>query len=167
MTQRALAKLARVPRSTVTYLESGDGNPSLKNLATVAAALQVTIDELLAPPRASCQLIRTGELPRKERVQGKVTVFQLLPDPIPGMVIERMELEPRAELRGVPHVSGTKEYFTCLQGSLSVTVVHETFVVDVGDVLAFPGDRPHRYRNDGSKRAMCISVVAIAPAETR
>jgi transcriptional regulator with XRE-family HTH domain len=167
MTQAALSKLARVPRSTVTYLESGEGNPSLKNLANVAAALQVTIDELLAPPRASCQLIKAGDLPRRERVKGKVTVYQLLPDPIPGMVIERMEFGVQTELRGVPHVSGTKEYLTCLRGSVSVTVVNETFVVGVGDVLAFPGDRPHLYRNVGGKSAMCISVVAVAPAETR
>ncbi len=167
ITQATLSKLARVPRSTVTYLESGEGNPSLRNIANVAAALQVTIEELLAPPRASCQLIKANELPRRERVKGKVMVYQLLPDPIPGMVIERMEFGAQTELRGVPHVSGTKEYLTCLRGSVSVTVVNETFVVGVGDVLAFPGDRPHLYRNVGSKSAMCISVVAVAPASMR
>ena len=167
MTQVALSKLARVPRSTVTYLESGDGNPSLRNLANVAAALQVTIEELLAPPRASCQLIKAANLPRRERVKGKVAVYQLLPDPIPGMVVERMEFAPRSELRGVPHTSGTKEYLTCLRGSVSVTVLEETFVVGLGDVLAFPGDRPHLYRNVGNKSAMCVSVVAVAPASTR
>lgn len=167
MTQATLSKLAGLPRSTLTYLESGEGNPSLKNLATVAAALQVSIEELLASPRASCQLIKAADLPRAERVKGKVIVYQLLPDPIPGMVVDRMELEVAAALRGVPHVSGTKEYLTSMRGSVSVTVANETFVLDEGDVLAFPGDQPHLYRNVGNKRAICISVVAIAPVSTR
>ena len=42
MTQATLSKLGGLPRSTLTYLESGEGNPTLKNLASVAAALQVS-----------------------------------------------------------------------------------------------------------------------------
>ncbi len=167
MTQASLSKLAGLPRSTLTYLESGEGNPTLKNLATVAAALQVSMEELLASPRASCQLIKAADLPRAERVKGKVIVYQLLPDPIPGMVVERMELEVAAALRGVPHVSGTKEYLTSLRGSVSVTVANQTFVLEEGDVLAFPGDQAHLYRNVGNKRAICISVVTIAPVGAR
>ena len=167
MTQATLSKLAGLPRSTLTYLESGEGNPTLKNLATVAATLQVSIEELLASPRAGCQLIKVADLPRTERVKGKVVVYQLLPDPIPGMVVERMELEVAATLRDVPHVSGTKEYLTSLRGSVSVTVANQTFVLEEGDVLAFPGDQAHLYRNVGNKKATCISVVTIAPVGAR
>ena len=167
MTQATLSKLAGLPRSTLTYLASGEGNPTLKNLATVAATLQVSIEELLASPRAGCQLIKVADLPRTERVKGKVVVYQLLPDPIPGMVVERMELEVAATLRDVPHVSGTKEYLTSLRGSVSVTVANQTFVLEEGDVLAFPGDQAHLYRNVGNKKATCISVVTIAPVGAR
>ena len=108
-----------------------------------------------------------ADLPRTERVKGKVVVYQLLPDPIPGMVVERMELEVAATLRDVPHVSGTKEYLTSLRGSVSVTVANQTFVLEEGDVLAFPGDQAHLYRNVGNKKATCISVVTIAPVGAR
>ena len=35
----------------MTHIESGSGNPSLHNLIKVAAALQVSIEELLTRPR--------------------------------------------------------------------------------------------------------------------
>src|SRR4051794_33261155 len=94
ITQSALAALAGIPRSTVTHIESGEGNPSLSNLTRIADALQVSIEELLAPPRSGTRLVKASEVPARRRGAGPVTVFKLLPDAIPGMEIDRMELEP-------------------------------------------------------------------------
>lgn len=163
LTQGALAKVAGVPRSTVTHLESGSGNPSLSNLMKVASALQVTIEELLATPRSRCKLVRGDELKIVKRAQGNVTVFKLLPDPIPGMEIDRMEIEAGGRMGGIPHVPGTKEYLTVIQGEVTVTVSGQSFRVREGDVLAFPGDQPHSYHNTGARMARAFSVVALAP----
>lgn len=167
LTQAGLARLAGVPRSTITHLESGRGNPSLLNLARVAGALQVSIEELLSPPRAQTQLIRARDLPVERRSQGAALIYGLLPDALPGMAIDRMELEPGARMAGVPHTSGTREYLTCMQGELTVYVAGEKHRLSRGDVLAFPGDRPHSYQNTGAARAVGISVVALAPPGTR
>jgi transcriptional regulator with XRE-family HTH domain len=163
MTQADLARLAEVPRSTVTHLESGAGNPSLMNLARVAGALQVSIEELLARPRASCKLIRAGEMPRHRRSQGIATIFKLLPDSIPGMEMDRIEIESAGRMGGVPHVAGTKEYLTVIQGEITVHVAGESWRVRNGDVLAFPGDQAHSYHNTGTSKAAGFSVVALAP----
>ena len=48
LTQQDLAGAAGVPRSTITSLESGTGNPSLQSLLKVAHALAAPLDELLA-----------------------------------------------------------------------------------------------------------------------
>lgn len=167
LTQGALARLSSVPRSTITQLESGRGNPSLLNLARVAAGLNVTIEELLSPPRPLCQLIRAADLPIERRQNGAALIYKLLPDPLPGMAIDRIELEPAARLGGVPHSGGTKEYLTCIQGEITVYVDAAKHRLSRGDVLAFPGDRPHSYHNTGSGRAAGVSVVALAPAGVR
>jgi transcriptional regulator with XRE-family HTH domain len=164
LTQNGLARLSGVPRSTVTHLESGQGNPSIHNLARIAAGLQVSVEELLATPRGSCQLIKAGDVPFKRRSQGEVFVFKLLPDPIPGMEIDRMELGPGERMGGIPHVAATKEYLTCVQGEITVYVAGQKLRVETGDVLAFPGDQPHSYHNTGTRKAVGISVVALAPA---
>lgn len=163
LTQADLAKAAGVPRSTITNLESGAGNPSLANLARLASALQVSIEELLARPRAECQLVKAIDVPAKEYDGGRVRVRRLLPDPLPGLEIDQMELASGGWKQGVPHLAGTKEYLTCTAGTVTVFVAGETFIVKAGDVLAFPGDQAHSYRNNGDTNCQCYSVVAVAP----
>lgn len=163
LTQAALSKLAEVPRSTVTHLESGEGNPSLANLARIAGAMQVSIEELLTRPRANCKLIRKSDLRGVKRSQGTATIFKLLPDPIPGMEIDRMEIEAGGKMGGIPHVGGTKEYLTVVQGEITVQVAGESYRVSTGDVFAFPGDQAHSYKNTGTQKAVGFSVVTLAP----
>lgn len=163
MTQAALATLAGLPRSTVTQIESGGGNPSLANLSRIAAGLQVSIEELLARPRASCKLIPADRLPSQKRSQGVATIYKLLPDPIPGMEMDRMEIAPGGRMGGIPHMAGAKEYLTVVQGEITVSVAGEAFRVKTGDVLAFPGDQAHSYLNTGARKAVGFSVVALAP----
>lgn len=164
LTQALLAKRAAIPRSTLGNLESGEGNPSLSNLTRLAAALRVSVEELLAAPRPACVLIRAKELPTSDRGRGSVALTRLLPDAIPGLEIERMELLPGAFMRGVPHLEGTKEYLTALEGTTRVTVEGEDYDVTPGDVLAFPGDRRHSYHNPTGKKSRTLSVIAWIPA---
>ncbi len=163
LSQGSLAKLASVPRSTVTYLESGRGNPSLQNLIRVADALQVSIEELIQKPRSNCQLIRKSEIPAHKRANGMATVFKLLPDPIPAMELDRMELLPGGRMGGVPHTPNTKEYLICISGSVEIMVNGAKYNVSAGDVLAFSGDQPHSYSNPGKFKTECVSVVVLAP----
>src|SRR5580693_1339451 len=103
-TQAQMAKLAGVPRATWANLESGAANPTLAVIDRAATALQVTMEELAAEPRASAQRYPRGALPVKQRRE--VTIHKLLPDPIPGMEIDRFELPPGARMAGVPHTPG-------------------------------------------------------------
>jgi transcriptional regulator with XRE-family HTH domain len=159
-TQAHMAKLAGLPRATWANLESGAANPTLAVLDRVATALQVTLEELVAAPRASAQKYARGSLPVKQR--GAVTVLKLLPDPIPGMEIDRMELPPGARMAGIPHTPGTREYLTCETGLLVLVASAERFELAPGDLVAFRGDQRHSYANPGTKVAVGYSVVVLA-----
>lgn len=163
LTQDGLAKMVGVPRSTIANLESGDGNPSLMNLAKLSAALHISIEQFLVPRRAICQLIKAEDVPVQMRSQGAVEVFKLLPDPYPNMAVDRFEIKPGAQMKGIPHTTGTKEYFHCTQGEFTVNVLGESFSVKKGDVFAFPGEVNHTYINPGKTVAIGISVVIVAP----
>lgn len=167
LTQRQLAELAGIPRSTVTNIESGGGNPSLSNLVRLSCALGVGVEELLAAPRTDCVLIPADKVPSKQKGGGSVRVFELLPERVKGLIIERMELEPGGSMRGTPHVTGTKEYLHATMGTVSVLVAGQMFAVSKGDVLAFPGDQPHSYVNRTRKPAVAFSVVAPTPVTER
>jgi quercetin dioxygenase-like cupin family protein len=65
---------------------------------------------------------------------------------------------------GQPHLPGTKEYLTVLEGEVSVYVAGNLYAVQAGDVLAFPGNQPHSYLNTQFAPAVAISVVIPVPA---
>ena len=164
LTQDVLAKAAAVPRSTIANLESGDGNPSLAVLVKVAGALGVPIDELLASARASVRHWPASEVASRSRGRG-ITIRDLVPEPVPDEMMELMDFEPGAVMGGTPHLPGTREFFTCLAGRVNLLVAGERYVLDEGDVLAFPGNLPHSYQNaDALAPARGISVVVFAKA---
>jgi transcriptional regulator with XRE-family HTH domain len=161
-TQEQMAKLAEMPRATWAHLETGAANPTLAVLDKVATALQVPIEELTGEPRSSGRLHPKASM--RTRKQGDGIVQQLLPDPIPGMVIERMEIPPRGRIPGVPHMPGTREYFTCESGEVTLTASGERWRVGPGDVMVFRGDQRHSYANPGDRPAVGYSVVLLARA---
>lgn len=163
LTQSQLAKLVNLPRSTIANLESGTGNPSLQILSQLSYALQSTIDQLLAPQRSSTLLIKANETPVQERSQGFVKIFKLLPDKFPNMDIERLEIEPGASFKGVPHPAGTKEYLHCIQGELTLKLADSEYILKKGDTLSFPGQASHTYLNKGKGIAIGFSVVVLIP----
>jgi transcriptional regulator with XRE-family HTH domain len=161
LTQAHLAALAGIPRATWANLESGASNPTLQVLHRVAGALQVTLEELISTPRAACQFYPRGALPTRLR-NGSVSVRKLLPDAIPGMEMDRIEIPPQSTLIGIPHTPGTREFLTCEAGEITLRAAGEAWRLTPGDVLAFRGDQRHSYHNPGGRKAVGYSVVVLS-----
>ncbi|HYS08414.1 MAG TPA: XRE family transcriptional regulator [Myxococcales bacterium] len=164
-TQQQMARLSGLPRATWANLESGAANPTLAVLHRVAGALQISLEELLAPPRAAARFHPRDTVP--VRMRGQVSVRQLLPDPIPGSEIARMEFAPLARLTGIPHTPGTREYLTCESGEVVLVVGGESFHLRAGDVVSFRADQRHSYSNPVRAPAVGYSVVLLAPLASR
>ena len=159
--QQQLAKLADLPRPTWASLESGSANPTLSVLLRAATALQVSLEELIGPPRSTGSHYRAVAI--KTRKRGDARIRNLLPESIPGMEIERLELPAGGVMVGVPHTHGTREYLTCERGQIRLAASGESWLLAPGDVVVFRGDQRHSYRNDGRSIAIAYSVVALAP----
>lgn len=161
-TQQQMARLAGVPRPTWATLETGSANPTLGVLVKVAAALQVSIEELIGPPRTAARHFPAGAWPESKRQGARIR--PLVPESIPGLEIARMELAPGGQMAGVPHTPGTREYLTCERGRIELVASGERWQLDAGDALVFRGDQRHSYRNlDARRAAVAISVVCFAP----
>ena len=162
LSQARMAQLSGMPRPTWTSLESGAANPTLSVLSRAAAALQVSIEELIGAPRTAARLFRSSEV-RVRRRQGAI-LRPLLPEAIPGLDISRMELAPGGSVIGIPHTAGTREYLTCERGRIELVASGEHWKLGPGDALVFRGDQRHSYRNLDSRRAaVAITVVCFAP----
>jgi XRE family transcriptional regulator, regulator of sulfur utilization len=172
LSQAKLAEVSGVTRASIALLETGSSNPTLEILMKLSSALQVSIDELISSPRAECRLIRSKDVPVDRRSRNGVLLRKLLPDQIPATELDELVLEPGGILTGSPHIQGTREYFTCLRGEvliftclrgeILIGVLGETYQLEKGDVLSFPGDKPHSYKNIGRGTAHGISVVLFA-----
>lgn len=159
ISQQALSTKSGIPRSTIALLESGQSNPTLQVLLALCDALGVGLDELLATPRGEYKYIKAKDVPMVASSNKGVKQFKLLPDAILGLEIDRMEIMPMARKRGIPHLNQTKEYLVAIAGQTTVYVDGREYTLGEGDVLAFPGDKPHSYFNPGKIVSICISVV--------
>src|SRR5512134_1280238 len=139
LSQQQMASLSGIPRPTWASLESGGANPTLAVLSRAAAALQVSIEELIGPPRTAVRLFPAAEAPVRRR-QG-AALRALLPESIPGLDIARMELAPGGHLSGIPHTPGTREYLTCERGRIELVASGERFELGPGDAVVFRGDQ--------------------------
>lgn len=160
-TQQQLASRVDLPRATWAHIEGGGANPTLAVLVKVARALGVTLEELVAPPRAVLRHYPADEL--RTRRRGGVAVRDLLPDPLPGMSLERLELPDGARMTGIPHTAGTREYLACETGRVRLSVSGTVIELAPGDVVVFRGDQRHGYHNPGPGPAVAYSAVLLEP----
>lgn len=163
LTQAMLAKDARIPRSTLALLETGNANPTLQVMLQLSRALSVSLEELLSKAPSGCSVYKKGKLPIEEKVRAnrKTIISKCLPQKIPGMEIDRMWIERDARHPGVPHRNGTWEYLYCERGIITLIVSGERHLLNEGDVAVFPGHQPHSYLNEGTQPAIAFSVVAL------
>jgi transcriptional regulator with XRE-family HTH domain len=159
LSQASLAKASGTTRASIALLESGSSNPTLDILLKISQGLKISIDELISSPRAECKHIKAADVPVDRRSRSGIILRKLLPEKIPSTEMDELHLEPGATMTGSPHVEGTREYFTCIGGQVSVGVLGEVYILEKGDVLTFPGDKPHSYKNSGRTKAVGISVV--------
>lgn len=162
--QLRLAKIADIPRSTLTNIESGTANPSLSNLVKISYALGVGVEELLSRPRSECTLIPSKDIKTISQNSGNIIIKKLLPDKIKGIEIDQVEFSSHAIMVGHPHLVGTKEYLTVLKGELIVYLSGDSYKVQKGDVFAFPANQSHSYKNPKKTSAIAISVVIPVPS---
>lgn len=157
LTQQKAARAAGIPRPTWSNLESGTANPTLAVLRRVGEALQVSIEELVAPPKSSTVLYSVDQLPT--RGNALAMVRRIIPEALGGMQLERIELAPNSRFTGVPHKSGTREYLACELGTFNVHVSGEQWTLKPGEVLVFRGDQRHSYVNNQHERCVGYSLV--------
>jgi quercetin dioxygenase-like cupin family protein len=110
------------------------------------------------------RLWKTEDVAAQSRGRG-VTLRPLVPEPVPEELLTLMDFAPGASMRGTPHLPGTREFFTCLAGHVTLFVVGDRYDLRAGDVLGFPGNVAHSYQNpDEAQAASGISIVVLAKA---
>jgi transcriptional regulator with XRE-family HTH domain len=139
-----VARLAGVSKSTLSQLESGNGNPSLETLWALCVALDMPFSRLLDPPRPHTQVIRAdeGAAVAAARADYRVALLAASP-PAARRDIYRIDAEPGAVRASEPHMPGVVEHVVLASGRALVGVSGEEVELHPGDYIAYPADLPH------------------------
>ncbi len=159
-----LADIAGVSRRTIASVEQGDTNPSVGILLKISDALGVGLPSLVEPPHPpAVKVVRRGEgAALWGGSSGGSGVLVAGTEPPDVVELWDWSLGPNDRYESEPHSGGTRELIHVLQGAVTIEVAHETYVLDVGDSMSFPGDVTHTYDNPSTSPAR-FSLAVFQP----
>ena len=163
MTQQQLADAAHLPRATLASMERDGANPGLDRVVAVASALGVSLDELVSPPpEHRIFKVNPDQTKPFQDESGRYLSRLLSPIASRGVQIQQIRMECGCDVPGRPHPMGAQEFFFTYQGLATLQVADETFEVESGALLQFPGHLAHRYQNRASRAVEAVSVVIFS-----
>lgn len=112
-----VARRAGIAKSTLSQLESGNGNPSLETLWSLCVALDIPFARLLEPQAQKTQVLRRGEGTKVVAEQAHYQAILLAACP-PGARrdIYLLLTQPGADRVSHPHPPGSIEHIIVTQG---------------------------------------------------
>jgi transcriptional regulator with XRE-family HTH domain len=156
-----LATRASVSKGILVRIEQGRGNPSIALLCSAAAALGVSVADLVQPETPEPLEIVDARSRVLWRGPKGGTASLLVGSSGPDMVeLWAWELRRGEEYTAVAHPQGTQELLHVNHGRLALTVGDARTVVDAGRSALAYTDRPHAYACAGRETVSFTMVVA-------
>jgi len=162
MTLLDVAREAQCSESMVSKIETARVSPSLTMLSRLAAALDVNVSVFFSDDPGDDIVTRAGARPRLDtdalRRGDGVTLERLIPY-APGCMLQANIhiVAPGGRSDGmIAHVGEEIGYL--IDGELELEVDGQRFLLGPGDSFHFESDRPHGYRNPGSREARVLWV---------
>jgi transcriptional regulator with XRE-family HTH domain len=162
ISQRELAKRAKVTNATISLIESNQMNPSVGALKRILDGIPIGLAEFFAlePAKEAQAFYSSDEL--VEIGKGKISYRQIGEHRF-GRSLQIMQerYQPGADTGKIPLRHDGEEGGIILSGRLEVTVDEERKILGPGDAYYFDSRRPHRFRCIGD--AVCEVVSACTP----
>jgi transcriptional regulator with XRE-family HTH domain len=154
LTLQQVAEAARLDVSTLSRLESGKRRLAVDHLPGIAAALGVTIDDLLAPAVTPDPRVRT-----EPTTHHGVTVWPLTHrGPAGGLHAYKYLVEPgRGEPPEVLPVHEGYDWMYVLSGRMRLILGEDDLVIEAGEAVEFSTLTPHWFGALGGP----VELIAI------
>jgi transcriptional regulator with XRE-family HTH domain len=156
-----LAASSEVSASFLSQLERGLGNPSFVTLTKIARALSVPIGSFFGEePGVTNGLVRNNR--RKRLIPSNADlVYELItPDLNRLFEVVSIEIPPNEGEPDSPFQHDGEECVLALEGTLEFHLGGETYTLEPGDSITFPGGLPHWGYNPGSFTTKLIIVIS-------
>jgi transcriptional regulator with XRE-family HTH domain len=159
-----LARATTMSKATLSSIENARANPTVDTLASLAAALRVSIGELLedlAVPEVRVVRASQGRTDRRDGIPQRLVDTVA---PAGALEVAELALPARAAHEAEPRASGWRAHVYVLQGKLITGPVELSTELAAGDYASFPTDVPHLYEAGRTPaRALVISQAPSQP----
>ncbi len=143
----AVAKLSGVSRSMVSQIERGESSPTIATLWNLTRALQVDFANLLEESEVAdrVEVLRAADTPTIEN-RGEGCRIRILSPPEDAGKHELYDLRfvHGGRLDSDPHIRGTREHLTVIEGRVRVISGNASDELGTGDTARYPADVAHR-----------------------
>jgi transcriptional regulator with XRE-family HTH domain len=160
LTINSLAKLARVPASTISKIENGLLKPSLVHAINLATALRENLGFLVDRYRAEPQrtsIVYAGKRERLEYPEMGLTLHDLSGHFDAGVLEARYGVLKTGAISGRAPMTHPGDEICCVvKGAITFHVGDERWTLTAGDTIHFKSDRPHRWENAARGRTEVI-----------
>jgi XRE family transcriptional regulator, regulator of sulfur utilization len=152
-----LSHRAGISKTSLSKIESGQGNPSLEVLNRIANALNVPIGALFGEenhPQVS--IIPRGEGQVVTSDSGLTSRTLFVDGRSHRMSIYEVHLPARASYHALAHLPGTQEFLICLEGDLTLGPEGQEVRLQPGDSVRFSADLAHSYTSISGAKALLV-----------
>jgi transcriptional regulator with XRE-family HTH domain len=157
-----LSRRAGVSKGMLVEIEKGAANPSIAILCKVAAALGVSVADIVNVSHApDAWLIENSEMPVLWQGEHGGSAQMLAGTRGPDMIeLWRWQMFPGELFSSTGHSSGTLELLHVEQGTLALTVGEQTLVVQQACAAVARTDMPHAYASADDQPVIFTMTVA-------
>lgn len=163
LTFDALARCAGVSKGTLVQIEQERANPSIATLCRLAAALGVSVADLVAPAgvaQSSVQIVKPSDSRTLWTGPRGGSAVLLAGTKGPDMLeMWQWELKSGERFEASRHGRGTRELIHVTSGKLFLEVDGQGTIVAAGATAVAKTDRPHGYANLGKSPVHFVMTV--------
>ena len=164
-----LAERSGVSRRMLVNVEQGVTNASIATLLRLSEAIGLGLPSLVAPSDGEppVEVNRAGTRSPLWAGEHGGEAFLAAGVTAPEVIeLWDWSLAPGDAHASEPHVAGTRQLLTVIEGEVVLSVAGEIVVLHAGDGASFHGDVGHGYRNDGGAAAR-FALTVFEPAGPR
>ena len=157
-----LARATGMSKATLSGIENGRANPTVETLASLAAALRVSVAELLEElPLAEIRILRAaGALPRQGEAPAERVLDGLTQSS--DLKLAELSLPARFVYEVGPRAEGSRIHVYVLEGKLIAGPVERITELGPGDYVSFPVDVPHVF--EAGRQSFRLLLLSPEPS---
>ncbi len=159
LSQRELARRARVSNGAISTIEADKVSPSVSALRQILSALGLSMGEFFADrePSGEQVVFRAGEL---TEIAGGAVSYRQVGANLRGRALQMIHERYRPGAHSGPHLLSHQgeEAGLVVKGRLTLEVDGRRHELGPGDAYCFDSRRPHSFANSGEAELIIVSA---------